>query len=142
MSAEPFTSTTTSQAFEFLQLPRMALISLDGMEARMVSSPDLKIFRSRGMLLALLYCWVGTTPGILPVAHPGQCHMAAFGSIVESHRGIMVFAVVHPFGRRGLGVAHEAVTIERSREILRGTSTERTTGVDIQQEPPSRTAKL
>ena len=57
-------STTTSQAFVsfFSCLPRRALISFEGTEASIVSSPDLNSFRSRGMLFALLNCRVGTTP--------------------------------------------------------------------------------
>ena len=62
--------------------------------------------------------------------------MSALGSVVECNGGIVILAIIHPLGLRGLILAGELMSIKLTDEILGGRTTRRTTGVDVANEHP------
>ena len=82
-----------------------------------------------GVGAAVLLC--GHAVGILPVAHPCNKDLPPVGCIVKRHGGVMVFAVVEPFGCFGLRIASKSAAVERAGKVLRGASAGRASGVDV-----------
>ena len=76
----------------------------------------------------------GSEVGILPVAHPcdGQHPLSGVG---EGNGGIVVLAIVEPLGILSIG-AHEVLAVEVTHEVLCGTTSEETSGIDIHNHHP------
>ena len=68
--------------------------------------------------------------------------MAAVGSVVEGHRGIVVLAVVHPFCHVGLALAGELMSVEVADEILCCAAAEGSARVDVADKHPLAVAHL
>ena len=83
----------------------------------------------------------GNIGSILPVAHPANDCAATIRTIAEAYRSIVVLAIVHPFGRHiavCVLVGGKGLAVEITDEVLSGTTTERTTGVDVADKYPFR----
>ena len=77
--------------------------------------------------------------GILPVAHPSDDGAAVVGRIAPTHSGIVVLAIVHPFGgngSRGVGVGLEGRAVKVANKILRGAATKGTARVEVAYQRP------
>ena len=78
----------------------------------------------------------GNLVAILPIAHPSHQYMVTLRCVIEGYGGVMVLAVVHPFGCFGLVFAGKLVSIKLSDEVLCGVSTKGSARIDVANQHP------
>ena len=75
----------------------------------------------------------------MPVAHPADDGASAVRSVAPADGGIVVFAVVEPFGRDvalRVGVGRKSLAVEIADEVLCAAAAERPSGVQIAKQHP------